>query len=143
VRVDVILFFGRILLLLGLYGFISAIVWVIFHDLRRHTEVLDAPAPGEIVVVDPGQSGLKPNDAFPLLVETYIGRLPDNAIQLQDSTVSGRHARMVHRKGLWTIEDLGSRNGLFVEGAQTNRRTPLRYGDIIQIGNIRLKLVKE
>ena len=51
-----------------------------------------------------------------------IGRAPDCAIVLAHDSVSRRHARLARDPGgAWTIEDLGSKNGLRIDGLATRR----------------------
>jgi len=45
-----------------------------------------------------------------------VGRGERNDIRLDDDTVSTTHASLLLRAGRWTLVDLGSRNGTFVEG---------------------------
>lgn len=64
-----------------------------------------------------------------------IGRKHSNDIQLNDLTVSGRHALISHASpDQATVEDLGSTNGTLVNGNHINK-TSLKHGDIIQIGH--------
>jgi pSer/pThr/pTyr-binding forkhead associated (FHA) protein len=64
-----------------------------------------------------------------------IGRKHDNEIQLNDLTVSGRHALIssLHPNQVF-IEDLGSTNGTLVNGNHI-KKTSLNQGDIIQVGH--------
>lgn len=68
---------------------------------------------------------------------TAVGRSPECEIFLDDVTVSRRHAEIVGEKDTFTIHDLGSLNGTFV-----NRRrietAPLEDDDEVQIGKYRL-----
>ena len=69
-----------------------------------------------------------------------IGRDPANSVFLNDMTVSRRHARMDLSNlsnGLVTIEDLGSLNGTWVDGAIINKAM-LKDGSTIQIGTFRM-----
>ena len=69
-----------------------------------------------------------------------IGRDPANSVFLNDMTVSRRHARMDLSNlsnGLVTIEDLGSLNGTWVDGAIINRAA-LSDGATVQIGTFRM-----
>lgn len=62
-----------------------------------------------------------------------IGRWPDNDIVLPDRMVSRHHAH-IHREGdCYVLEDLGSTNGTFVNGARLGSRHRLDDGDRIQI----------
>lgn len=68
---------------------------------------------------------------------TTIGRDPANGIFLNDMTVSRIHARII-REGLGArIEDLGSLNGTWVDGAIVNA-APLHDGSSVQIGTFTL-----
>jgi FHA domain len=141
VGVDVLLFWGRILFLVGLYLFLMYVVLSLTRDLRSRSASPDEKAPGELVVVEPGESGLRANDAFALMSETLLGRTADNTVVLADSTVSSRHSRLIHRRGAWEIQDLGSRNGTFVNGRQI-KKARVEYGDIVALGGVSVKLVR-
>ncbi|MDO5119492.1 MAG: FHA domain-containing protein [Coriobacteriales bacterium] len=69
-----------------------------------------------------------------------LGRDPSNTIFLNDMTVSRRHARIDLAgvsSGYATVEDLGSLNGTWVDGAIVNRAM-LKDGSTIQIGTFRM-----
>ena len=69
-----------------------------------------------------------------------LGRDPSNSVFLNDMTVSRRHARIdlaTISSGYATIEDLGSLNGTWVDGAIVNRAM-LKDGSTIQIGTFRM-----
>lgn len=68
---------------------------------------------------------------------TNVGRHPDSNIFLDDITVSRRHAEIRRDDGSFSLHDVGSLNGTYVnrervEGAE------LRSGDEIQIGKFKL-----
>ena len=65
-----------------------------------------------------------------------IGRLPSNDIVIDAPQVSGRHARILFDNGRPFIEDLGSRNGLFVgpERRQVTRY-PINSDDVLFLGS--------
>jgi len=67
--------------------------------------------------------------------ETYIGRLQRSDIVLpNDKLVSRRHAVIQLENGIFTLFDLGSSNGTFVNGRELFAPTPLHHGDHISIG---------
>ena len=69
-----------------------------------------------------------------------LGRDPSNSVFLNDMTVSRHHARIDLASvgsGFATIEDLGSLNGTWVDGAIVNRAM-LRDGSTVQIGTFRM-----
>jgi len=63
-----------------------------------------------------------------------IGRSSQNTIQLFDEQVSRQHARVQVRNGKCIIEDLGSRNGVIVNGERVER-AELEPGDSVRIGD--------
>jgi pSer/pThr/pTyr-binding forkhead associated (FHA) protein len=68
---------------------------------------------------------------------TTSGRHPDSDIFLDDVTVSRRHAEF-HREGVtFTVRDVGSLNGTYVNRERVEAAT-LANGDEVQIGKFRL-----
>ncbi len=65
---------------------------------------------------------------------TTIGRNAGCDITLSDPQISGVHARISFRRGVWSIDDLKSRNGTLVNGVRLTKEHPLADGDIITIG---------
>ena len=66
-----------------------------------------------------------------------IGRSRECDIVLQDSNVSRRHAEIRPFGGDgWTISDLGSTNGVKVNGRAIESATPLKAGDRIAVGTV-------
>lgn len=66
--------------------------------------------------------------------ETVLGRSPECHVTLEDPLVSRRHARIFIEGDRATIQDLGSRNGVRVNGELIDRPTQLRDGDRVRIG---------
>ncbi|HJL18582.1 MAG TPA: FHA domain-containing protein [Sandaracinaceae bacterium LLY-WYZ-13_1] len=65
-----------------------------------------------------------------------IGREPACAVLLDEPSVSRRHARLTRlENGAVYLEDLGSRNGTFVNGARIDRPRTLSVGDRIRFGS--------
>jgi ABC transport system ATP-binding/permease protein len=61
-----------------------------------------------------------------------IGRAPDNAVAIQDSRISGRHARLERIGDEVRIVDLGSSNGVFYQGRRVASQT-LQDGDVVYL----------
>lgn len=69
--------------------------------------------------------------------EISIGRDPKNVIFLNDMTVSRHHAHISLNAGHATVEDLGSLNGTWVDGAIVSKAF-LEDGSTVQIGTFRM-----
>jgi len=73
--------------------------------------------------------------------ELYLGRRADglpvqaSAAVLDDGLVSGQHARIVRGSGGYDLEDLGSKNGTFIDNVRAEGRQRLRDGALIFVGN--------
>jgi len=67
--------------------------------------------------------------------EITIGRQDGNTIRLTERNVSRRHARLVKDNGALLIEDLGSYNGVRVNGDRIQGPTKVKEGDLIEIGD--------
>ncbi|MBI4859163.1 MAG: FHA domain-containing protein [Candidatus Riflebacteria bacterium] len=65
-----------------------------------------------------------------------IGRDPANLLQLRDPQVGRRHARILRSGDRFLLQDLGGRNGTFVNGERIDRERPLADMDQVQIGGV-------
>jgi hypothetical protein len=84
-------------------------------------------------------SGVAMGQIYPVMGEATIGRDPGNAVSLSmDSSVSRRHAVITTVDGGYVIQDQGSSNGTFVNGARVTE-APLRPGDEVSIGGTRFR----
>ena len=70
-----------------------------------------------------------------------VGRGPQCDLQILTHFVSREHARLVSSDGITLIEDLGSRNGVFVNSVRVDRRH-LRQGDLVTIGETQFRFVE-
>jgi pSer/pThr/pTyr-binding forkhead associated (FHA) protein len=68
---------------------------------------------------------------------TTAGRHPDSDIFLDDVTVSRRHAEFRREGSGYTVHDVGSLNGTYVNRERVDA-APLSGGDEVQIGKFRL-----
>ncbi len=66
--------------------------------------------------------------------EAVIGRASSNQIVIRSHQASRQHARIWWNGTEWQIEDLGSRNGTFLDGKRLEHAEKLRDGDLIEVG---------
>jgi len=113
-----------------------------------------APEPPQQIILDPVSSVSAASAAvaampMPKLVassgvvielpegESILGR--DDSADLAfpgESSVSRRHARIVRTGGSVEVEDLGSTNGTYINGARISAATPLSPGDSVLFGEL-------
>jgi pSer/pThr/pTyr-binding forkhead associated (FHA) protein len=67
--------------------------------------------------------------------EVTIGRQQGNTIRLTERNVSRSHARLLRRNGSYLVEDLGSYNGVTVNGQRIDANAKLASGDQLGIGD--------
>jgi len=72
--------------------------------------------------------------------ENILGRGVDSLVWIDAQSVSRRHARLVIASGLATLEDLGSKNGTFVNGIRLSTPVALRDGDEVRVGSVPMTL---
>ncbi len=155
VAVEEALLLLKIAFLVLLYLFIWRIVRSASRDLRLPQEsMVLAPhqarqllgtrpvTTGRLVVLQSPaleQSSERVLDAAALTV----GRGTQNDLPLdQDEFASTKHARFEPRRdGVW-VEDIGSTNGTYVNGARLSEPRRLRPGDVVRIGQTDLRYEK-
>ena len=152
IDVDEALLALKIAFIVLLYLFIWRIVRSASRDFRPGSGMLPAQ---ESVLMRPGEAaglGLAPANRAKLVVvkspaldvgtevpvdsmPVAIGRGGQNEIPLNgDEFVSAQHARFeARRDGLW-VEDIGSTNGTFVNGARVTTPRRLSKGDVVRVG---------
>jgi pSer/pThr/pTyr-binding forkhead associated (FHA) protein len=110
-------------------------------ELEDASPLEESGVDGPALVVRSG-GGRAGEHFLPTGESTTIGRSPECDIFLDDVTVSRRHAVLRRAEDGFTIEDLGSLNGTFV-----NRRriesAKLADGDELQIGKYRLTFLQK
>lgn len=88
--------------------------------------------------------GLAPGDVFALTWrnrtlplgegEHFLGRAPEGVVCISSRKVSRRHARILVTPEGATLEDLGSKNGTYLNGRRMEEAEELTHGDEISIG---------
>ena len=143
----------KIAFLVLLYGFIVLVVRTATKDISgapQESIVLGAAEasalraelgvrPGRFLVL--ASPELEPGRTVEIAAATIVGRDAGSGIRLDsDEFVSARHARIEPRTdGIW-IDDLGSKNGTFVNGSRMKKTQLLKSGDVVRIGETELEL---
>jgi hypothetical protein len=129
----------RLLFLGLLYLFLFRIARALVGDLRSAAREPGAEL-GRLVVVASPEGEPPEGSSLALDAIATIGRDVNNAIVVEDAFVSAEHAVLTFRGRAWYVEDLESTNGTFVNGAPVEGVVPLGFGDVVQVGQVRLRL---
>jgi pSer/pThr/pTyr-binding forkhead associated (FHA) protein len=119
------------------------------NDTMHGQSFRPTPKPGSQPAVEPAKatggpmasllvrSGPMKGTRLPIRVPVVnIGRADYNDIVLADESVSTAHAKLQRREGVWTLVDLGSTNGTFVDGEQVHTEVPLGPGATVRFGQV-------
>lgn len=161
---DLVLAAFRFIFLILLYVFIFQLIRMMFRDLKPEplkepgrkptvqagagtalTAAAPPPgAPGGLIVLASGDPGLPPGGVFPLKAgeEVTLGRGSRNTVTLVEPFASMEHAAVLERDGQFWIEDLGSKNGTYLNDVRINKPTVLADGDRIRIGDVTMQFVR-
>jgi FHA domain len=149
-----VLTFLKFCLLAVLYLFLARVVWIVARELRG----TPAPAPVPVASPEPAAAsartrGRKPwrlvllepaaeaGATFPVDGEVTLGRGGGCTVPLAfDTFVSTVHARAFDRDGNLWVEDLGSRNGTYVDGEQVHEPIRVAKGARLQVGETVLEV---
>jgi hypothetical protein len=150
--VDEVLLVLKIAFLALLYLFIWRIVRTAARDLRLPQESFiltpsaagvqparPRPPTGRLVVVK--SADLEEGEDYELdSAQLTIGRGQQNDIAIaSDEYASARHARFEPRQdGVW-VQDLGSTNGTYLNGARLEHPRRLTQGDVVRVGETDLR----
>ena len=136
------------------YLFLWRVVRVVLLELRAPAlaeaagggAARSAPAPraerkgARLRILEPPE---QQGEIYPLGDEITVGRGGGCGIVLTaDQFVSTVHARMFRRGGDVFVEDLGSRNGTFVNGERVTTARQVRRGDRVQFGQTVAEMVR-
>jgi hypothetical protein len=128
----------RLTFIAGIYVFLWMVVRGLLRDLRAAAKD-PAGALGRLVVIGSGGAPVA-GTVFLLDAVTTIGRDLGSSVVVDDPFASASHAVLTFRGRGWYVEDLGSTNGTYVNGATVTGTAPLGFGDEIAIGEVRFRL---
>ena len=125
--IDLVLFIGRVVLVVVLYLFLFATMKTgvgLVRGQRRDSAIWS-------IDVEKGTRGLHVDILGPVIV----GRSPSSDIVVDEPYVSSSHARFTLQGPALVLEDLGSTNGTLVNGHPITQAVTLRDADEVQVGD--------
>ncbi len=128
--IDLVLFIGRVLLVVILYVFLFAVMRTgvgLVKGQRRDSAIW-------AVDVEKGTRSLR-GLHVDILGPVVIGRSPSSDIVVDEPYVSSTHARFTLQGPALVVEDMGSTNGTLVNGRPIGQAVTLREGDEVQVGD--------
>lgn len=134
----VVLLIGRVLLVVALFVFLFCIMKTGVGLVKGQksdaavwsVDVVDAPAGIRGTHVD-------------ILGPVIVGRSPGADIVLPGIYVSGKHARFAIQGPALTVEDLDSMNGTSVNNRPIGGSVVLHDGDLVQIGDVSMRVTRQ
>lgn len=133
--IDIILFVGRIVLVILLYIFLFSVMKTgvgLVRGQRRDASIWT-------IDIDRGPRALR-GTHIDILGPVIIGRSPSSDVVINEPYVSASHARFLLQGPALIVEDLNSTNGTLVNGQSIAAPVTLRDGDEVQIGDVFLKV---
>lgn len=128
--IDLVLFVGRIVLVVLLYIFLTAVMRTgigLVRGQRRDSAIWQ-------VSVEKGTPALR-GLQVDILGPVMVGRSPSSDIVIDEPFVSATHARFTLQGPALVLEDLNSTNGTLVNGRPISQPVTLRDGDEVQVGD--------
>jgi hypothetical protein len=133
--IDLVLFVGRIFLVVLLYLFLFAVMRTgigLVKGQRKDPAIWTLD-------LEKGPKNLR-GLHVDMLGPVVIGRSPSSDIVINEPFVSSNHARLTLQGPALVIEDLNSTNGTLVNGREIVEPITLRDGDDVQIGDAILRV---
>ena len=136
--IDLMLFAGRIVLVILLFLFLLAGTRTGIGLVRgqRHDAAIWS------VDVEKGSRALR-GLHVDMLGPVIIGRSPSSDIVIDEAYVSATHARFTLQGPALVLEDLNSTNGTLVNGHPITRPVTLRDGDEVQVGDAIMRVSRQ
>lgn len=132
----------KVLIMLIVYIIIFVALMIIYKDIKNGGKKKVVRKALGLEVIEPGDnSNLKKGGVVPIGNMLTVGRKEDNSLILTDRFVSGHHARIYVKNNEYTLEDLNSTNGVFLNYNRIQEKVHLKAGDEIKIGSSLFKVI--
>ena len=135
---ETVLLVVRLMMAAALYAFVGWAFWLIWKDLRQQARQMDAP---DLPALSLLRTDGSREEAFHFTrTEVIIGRERGCDCRLEDKTISARHARLAFHHGQWWVEDLGSKNGTYLNQERISQAVVVTAGDELRCGQVVLRV---
>jgi len=142
----IVVLIARIGLVAVVYLFLFLVVRAGYREVRATNSVMKT-MPGQagasvaprLLVLAAGQTPYQVGQEFRLRNPTLLGRDPGSDIVVEDEWVSGQHLRLSAKASDWTAQDMNSTNGTRINGVRLQGTAPLKTGDVLDVGRLRLR----
>jgi len=105
----------------------------VFDRKPQAATIIDTPKSGYTLSV---QAGGSRGYVYELPMSTVtVGRDPKSFIVLDDGKVSGSHVKFLYNNDIWSVLDLGSTNGTYLNNVKITGQEQLSSGDTIKVGD--------
>ncbi len=135
---EIVLLVIRLLMAAALYAFIGWAFWLIWKDLRQQARRMDEPDLPALSLLR--KDGAQPEAFRFTRAEVLLGRERGCDCRLSDKTISARHARLAYHHGQWWVEDLGSKNGTYLNQERISQAVVVTEGDELRCGQVVLQV---
>jgi pSer/pThr/pTyr-binding forkhead associated (FHA) protein len=135
---EIVLLVVRLLMAAALYAFVGWAFWLIWKDLRQQARQMEAP---DLPALSLLRTDKSQEEVFRFTrTEVIIGRERGCDCRLEDKTISARHARLAFHHGQWWVEDLGSKNGTYLNQERISQAVVVTAGDELRCGQVVLRV---
>lgn len=129
----------RLALVISLYAFLCVAIFILWQDLKKQSRLLASRQTPQLTLVhktSEGQQTLRFS-----IPEILIGRDLACDCTLDDSTISAQHARFSFHHNQWWIEDMGSRNGTYLNHQLVISPLVVTSRDEVRLGQVHLTVI--
>ena len=133
-------------LLVLLYVFLFAAVVVVARDLKAPASSAakkKKPSASSARMVVLESPGVQAGETFFLEGGAVIGRSSESDIEIPDTSVSHQHASVYQDGKYFKVEDLGSKNGTYLNQEETTGPVRLKHGDVIKVGKTTFEFMEK
>ena len=104
--VDDILLLGRVAFIAAMYLFLLALALLLRRELRARSLTQGERAPGDLLVMEPGETGMEAGERIPLLSTTTVGRDSGNDIVLDESFICPMSPNLLTKIAIAGVHDV-------------------------------------